>query len=61
MITFVIVFVAVLVVGAALWYAIHQLAPEPIAKFLRVILVVIAAVVLAYLLLGLSPETMRFR
>lgn len=61
MITIVIVLVAVLLVGAGLWYAIEELAPEPIKKFLRVVLVVIAAIVLAYLILGLTPETMRLR
>lgn len=61
MITLAIVFVAVLIVGAALWYAVDQLAPDPIKKFLKVVLVVLAAIVLAYFILGLHPETMRFR
>ena len=61
MITLVIIFVAVLIVGAALWYAIGQLAPEPVKKFLYVIVVVLAACVLAYILLGLTPGTIRFR
>lgn len=61
MITFVIVLVAVLIVVAALWYAINALAPEPIGRFLKVAIIVIGAIFIAYLLLGLSPDTVRFR
>jgi len=61
MITFVIAIVAVLVLFSALWYAIGALAPEPVAKYLRVGIVILAAIFIAYLLLGLSPETIRLR
>lgn len=50
--TFAIYLVAILIVGAALWYAVNQLAPSPIQNFLRVVIVLLAALLLAGLLLS---------
>ncbi len=50
--TFAIYLVAILIVGAALWYAVSMLAPSPIQNFLKVIIVLLAAILLAGLLLN---------
>jgi len=54
LISFLVYIAAALIILAALWYAITILAPGPIQNFLKVIVVVIGAIILAYLLLGFA-------